>query len=92
MAVHFVSYDLKKPGQNYPSLIRALSAVGERILLSAWIVNVAQSASALRDVLLTHVDYNDDVVVIEIRPNDYDWATHARVTNPGVALLMQLRP
>jgi CRISPR-associated endonuclease Cas2 len=92
MAVHLVSYDLKKPGQNYRELIDALETMGERILLSAWIVESRMTAAPLRNWLLQFIDQNDDIIVITIMDGDYDWAAYARVNNPGAALLKQLRP
>ncbi len=91
MAVFRVGYDLKKPGQNYPELITALSKVGRRILKSDWIVDVDQTAVQLRDAVQSHIDSGDDVVVTEITI-DAQWATYARVANPGVALLQRLLP
>lgn len=92
MATHLVSYDLKKPGQNYAGLIKALSNVGARILKSAWIIDVNQTAAEARNDILTHLDRNDDLIVIEIRAASYDWATFLDTTNPGLALLKLMRP
>lgn len=91
MPVFLVSYDLKRPGQNYPALSKALQAVGaKKILLSQWIVNSTQTASQLRTALKTYGDANDSFLVVEITASA-DWAS-ASCIQAGASYLKQLRP
>jgi hypothetical protein len=68
MALRFyVTYDLKKPGQNYPELWKRLTELGGvRLLESVWLLigDDASSAAGLRDILRHHIDRNDRLLVV----------------------------
>ena len=68
MAVYLISYDLKaKPVEEYESLIAYLKRLGAlRILYSEWIVASTESANALCNAVLGHVEPNDHVWTMQI--------------------------
>jgi hypothetical protein len=79
MAVFVVSYDLNAPGQNYQPLIDALEAVPHcHPLKSFWLVDVEQTAIEVRDALLSYMDSNDSLAVIEFTPTA-QWAAYLPV-------------
>jgi hypothetical protein len=65
MTVYAVSYDLRKPGQNYQPLwdrLRQWKAI--RALESFWLIEAnANSAAAIRDDLRKYIDDNDRLLV-----------------------------
>lgn len=66
MAVYLVSYDLDKPGQDYPRLITELERLGAvRILYSEWIFRSTSSAEQIRD-WLWFIDSNDMLLVVAL--------------------------
>jgi len=68
-----VSYDLHRPEQDYPGLIKAIKALGAayHILYSGWAVLTPHTCRETRDLLKPHVDSNDKLLVVLIA----DWAT-----------------
>ena len=74
MAKFLNSYDLHDRRQ-YPLLWNTLlqwRAV--KILESVWLANLVGPAPVIRDILLQHVDNDDSIAVIELKPGS-DWAT-----------------
>ena len=68
MALYLVSYDLDKPGQDYPDLISRLQQLGaRRILYSEWFLISNASAVAVRDDLLRYMDANDRILICELK-------------------------
>ena len=69
-----ISYDLVAPGRDYQRLYNELSRLGgERILLSQWVVNLADtSARSLLTHLRQYVDTNDRLMVTCL--DSSDWA------------------
>lgn len=67
MATYIISYDLKKPGQNYEKLHEAIKSYGTwaKINESLWAVVTASTAVEIRDKLLAHIDSNDRLFVIK---------------------------
>ena len=78
-----VSYDLDKPGQDYPRIHRELERLGgKRILMSYWVINRTNtSAIRLRDHLKRSIDRNDRLMVIELEGTD--WASYNLMTDPN---------
>jgi hypothetical protein len=76
MRTLLVGYDLNRPGQNYPDLYAALKAVPLwwHYLDSTWLLRTEESASALRDRLLAHVDRGDEIIVIDVTGREAAWA------------------
>ena len=82
--VYSVSYDLKKPGRDYSSLIDAIKAYGTwwHQTESVWLIVSRYSAREIRDNLMKFIDSNDELFVIRLRKdwaavgfkqNEYDW-------------------
>jgi hypothetical protein len=84
MPVYVVSYDLNRPGQNYPELWAALRELqAQRILQSQWAVRARGDAAALRDWLWRHMDGTDRLLVMD--RDSADWAAYnlmARLDQP----------
>jgi hypothetical protein len=67
MKKYLISYDLDKPGQDYPRIIGELERLGAiRILYSEWILRNDATASALRDHLKAFIDSNDMLLVVAL--------------------------
>ncbi len=67
MASYLISYDLDKPGQDYPRLITELERLGAvRILYSEWIFRSTSSAVEIRDWLKSFIDSNDMLLVVAL--------------------------
>jgi hypothetical protein len=60
-----VGYDLRRPGQDYSSLIDALKQYPTwwHHLDSTWVIKTNDSAVAIRDNLARHIDQNDELLV-----------------------------
>lgn len=70
MALYLVSYDLDKPGQDYPDLIARLEQLGaQRVLYSEWLLVNSATSAAIRDDLLRFMDANDRILVAELKNN-----------------------
>jgi hypothetical protein len=68
MAVYCITYDLKRPGQNYDPLWEALAKMGaRRVLLSVWVVATTSTAVQVRDHLQSFLDRNDAILVARLR-------------------------
>lgn len=65
MKTYVVSYDLRKPGQNYQSIIDKLKGYAGwcRLQQSVWIIQTTQSAVQVRDHLQPSLDVNDSLYV-----------------------------
>jgi len=69
-----VSYDLRKPGRDYTRLLARLRELGGvRPLLSYWVLQGDYSAAALRDDLVTHMDANDAILVLDVPSQSWAW-------------------
>jgi hypothetical protein len=72
---YVLSYDLHKPHRSYDSLYRLLAGWGAvRLSTSLWAANLKGPAEVVRDLMLAHLDNDDSVAVVEIKPGS-DWAT-----------------
>ncbi|EHB5065580.1 TPA: hypothetical protein I0F65_RS10145 [Enterococcus faecalis] len=74
MSVYAITYDLKKPNQDYDALnekIKSLGAYSKRFD-SFWLVDSSLSASEIRDKLKREIDSNDSLLVIETKNH---WAS-----------------
>lgn len=67
MATYIISYDLKKPGQNYGQLYDAIKSYGTWAHMneSLWAVVTANTAVQVRDHLTRYIDTNDRLFVIK---------------------------
>lgn len=67
MPLFAITYDLKRPGQDYPTLWKALRDAGaQRALESVWMVKNNQTAIEIRDVLKGMIDTNDRLLVVDV--------------------------
>ena len=67
MATHIISYDLRKPGQNYDALYERIKTYDNwaHIAKSTWAVVTAKTAEQVRDNLFAVMDDNDRLVVVK---------------------------
>ena len=67
MKTYLIGYDLNRPrgDDDYPELIAAIKSFGTwwHHLASTWIVKSDQTAAAVRDMLKSHVDSGDELLV-----------------------------
>jgi hypothetical protein len=71
---YLLTYDLHKR-RVYDSLYRLLAGWGAvRLTESLWMANLKGPADVVRDLMLAHLDADDTVAVVEIKPGS-DWAT-----------------
>lgn len=75
MNTFLVSYDLDKPGQDYPKIIERLKGLGAvRVLYSEWVIRGNYSATVLRDDLKQYIDANDKLLVV-VLTGEAAWTT-----------------
>jgi len=75
---YLISYDLTKPGQNYPRLYTELDRAGaRRVLLSAWAFSTTSNATQIVNWLRQYVDATDRIVVTELN----NWASVGSMTD-----------
>jgi hypothetical protein len=68
MALYWISYDLDKPGQNYPNLIKRLKELSAKeVTKSDWLLPSNSSAGDIRADLDRYLDGNDRIIVAEVR-------------------------
>lgn len=74
MPVQMISYDLRRPGPDYPGLFDAIEALGPswHCLQSVWLIDTTLTSAQVRSRLSTHVHANDSLLVAELSG---DWAT-----------------
>lgn len=74
MRLHVVSYDLNRPGQDYPAIQKRLEQLGaKRILFSQWMLKATVSATQLRDDLQRFIDPSDMLLVIDATDAPMAW-------------------
>jgi CRISPR-associated endonuclease Cas2 len=74
MHLHVVSYDLDKPGQNYPAIIKRLEQLGaKRIQFSQWMLKSTMTAAELRDDLARFIDATDMLLVVDATNAPMAW-------------------
>lgn len=74
--VLLITYDLKRPGQQYAALHAEIKAAGTwwHHLESTWIIETELSPQHWYERLAKHIDRNDHIIVFEITRNYYGWA------------------
>lgn len=74
MKTYLITYDLKKPGRDYKSLMDAIRAYPSwaHVQLSVWMVQTDQTAVQIRDSLNRNIDSNDSLFVIAVG-NESAW-------------------
>lgn len=70
--MYLVTYDLKKPGQDYKDLHEAMKARGTwwHYLESTWLLKTSLSASQIFERLRPYLDANDLILIVRVLPND----------------------
>ena len=68
MKTYLISYDLNRPGQDYPDLWDAIKAFDNwwHFLDSTWIVKTNWPATQIRDYLRPYLDDNDELLVVRL--------------------------
>lgn len=63
---YIISYDLSIPSRNYDGLINEIKQfpMWGRLTESTWAVVSTNTAAEIRDILKTHIDNNDKLIVI----------------------------
>ena len=66
--VYAITYDLNRPGQNYPALYRTIQGMGQtnHALQNLWLLDTNMSADSVRDALRSVIDPNDFVFVCRV--------------------------
>lgn len=77
MTIKIISYDLRKPEQDYESLIDAIKSYRAycKINKSDWLISTADSCRSIRDYLKKFIDSNDTLFVAELSQNAGWWST-----------------
>lgn len=77
MASHnlIITYDLKRPGQNYLSLFAAIRQLGKAVKFqySAWYVASDHDPQSAAKHLWQHMDNNDALFVVDAVTNVASW-------------------
>lgn len=84
MDIHLITYDLRRPGQDYTNLIRAIRSYEQWINVceSCWAVKTTATDSEILDNLLQYIDANDKILVVTM--SRQKWASYGlpeQVTN-----------
>ncbi len=74
MAVQLITYDLRRPGQDYAGLYVAIQSLGTwwHGVESVWLVETNSSSAQIRNALNAHINANDSLLVANLGG---DWAT-----------------
>jgi hypothetical protein len=74
MSVQLITYDLRRPGQDYSGLHSAIRTLGAwwHCVESVWVVKTPLGSAQVLDRLRSHIDANDSLVVTALGG---DWAT-----------------
>ena len=73
MSVYAITYDLHSPGQKYDDVADKIKSYGKysKRFDSFWLLDSKHSAADIRDGLMTVMDANDILLVIEVKKH---WA------------------
>ncbi|MDP3674385.1 MAG: hypothetical protein Q8R44_04735 [Novosphingobium sp.] len=68
MSTFAITYDLRRPGKDYTTLIKVISSLPGAVHYqqSAWFVRWTGTASSLRDFLRPYLDANDLLMVMQV--------------------------
>ena len=75
MATYLVSYDLQRPGKDYPKLHEHLRSYAEwaKPLESVWLIKSPLASEPLRDKIRAFMDGNDKILVIDVTRSTAAW-------------------
>lgn len=70
-----ISYDLKSPGQTYDKIAAAIMGLGgwAKVHYSFWYVKSSLTAEQARNALLSTIDTNDSLYVVDATNNQAAW-------------------
>ncbi|WFU79940.1 hypothetical protein QA645_36480 [Bradyrhizobium sp. CIAT3101] len=73
--IYAINYDLKKPGRDYSGLYDAIKSCGAwwHYLGSTWLVDTNRSSAAIWELLKSHVDQNDSMLIIGVTSDYNGW-------------------
>ena len=72
--VYLITYDLNKPGQDYPALYDSIKKMGAwwHHLDSTWLVDTTLTAAEIRDQIREAIDPGDHILVVRFGS---EWAS-----------------
>jgi len=73
--LYAITYDLNKPGQDYPGLYEAIKELGTwwHYLDSFWLLDSSKSAQQISDAILSKTDKSDYLLVIRVTSDYAGW-------------------
>lgn len=76
LSTFIVGYDLNKADADYADLIETIKSLGPwwHHLDSTWLVKSSLTATAVRDRLKSHIDGNDELLVIDVTGAARAWS------------------
>jgi hypothetical protein len=76
VARYLIGYDLDKPAQDYPDLIRKLKSYGGwwHCLDSTWLIQTEKSYTTVRDELLALMGSSDKLLVLDASGASRAWS------------------
>jgi hypothetical protein len=72
--IFLVSYDLKKPGQDYTGVYEAIKSASGwwHYLESTWIIQTNRPLEFWADKIKSHMDANDRLIIVDITNSEYN--------------------
>jgi hypothetical protein len=73
--IYEISYDLKRSGQDYSGLYKAIKSCGSwwHYLQSTWLVDTDRTAADIWNRLSSHIDENDSILIVNIGSDYQGW-------------------
>ena len=80
MSRYIVGYDLNKPVQDYPDLVRKLKSYGGwwHCLDSTWLIQTDKIHVTVRDELLAQMDSSSKLLVLDVSNSDRAWSRFSK--------------
>lgn len=71
---YLITYDLNKPGQDYPKLFDMIKSFGTwcHALQNTWFISSSYDSEQMRDALIEVVDSSDKIFVTKLS----DWSSY----------------
>lgn len=75
MNTYLISYDLIRPDKNYTNLHAHLKSYGlwAKPLESVWLIKSSSGVEQLRNLIQTHMDANDKLIVVDVTSRAAAW-------------------
>lgn len=75
MSAYMITYDLNATGQKYDEVIQAIKDSSTGAWCSFWkssfLIKSYLSANAISNKITPHLDQNDRMIIVEVKPNNY---------------------